>query len=89
LKDVVETGLEQDYGFIILADHGNADVMFNKDGSPHTAHTTNPVPCILVGNNVANYKLEEGRLGDIAPTLLDYMEIEAPEEMTGKSLIVR
>jgi 2,3-bisphosphoglycerate-independent phosphoglycerate mutase len=89
LKDVVETGLEQDYGFIILADHGNADVMFNEDGSPHTAHTTNPVPCILVGNNVANYKLEEGRLGDIAPTLLDYMEIEAPEEMTGKSLIVR
>ena len=86
---MVEAGLAQDYGFIILADHGNADVMFNADGSPNTAHTTNPVPCILVGNNVSDFKLEEGRLGDIAPTLLDYMEIEAPEEMTGKTLIVR
>lgn len=89
LRDVVEAGVTQDYAFIILADHGNADVMFNEDGSPNTAHTTNPVPCILVGNNVADYKLNEGRLGDIAPTLLDYMEIEKPAEMTGKSLIIR
>ncbi len=89
LKDVVEAGLKNDYAFIILADHGNADVMFNEDGSPNTAHTTNPVPCILVGNNVQDYKLHEGRLGDIAPTLLDYMEIETPAEMTGKSLIER
>ncbi len=89
LKDVVEAGLKQDYAFIILADHGNCDVMFNEDGSPNTAHTTNPVPCILVGNHVANFRLNEGRLGDIAPTLLDYLEIAKPSEMTGKSLIVR
>lgn len=89
LKDVVETGLKKDYAFIILADHGNADVMYNPDGSPNTAHTTNPVPCVFVGNDVKNYTLNEGRLGDIAPTLLDYMEIEKPAEMTGKSLIKR
>lgn len=89
LKDVVEAGLKNDYAFIILADHGNADKMYNEDGSPNTAHTTNPVPCILVGNNVGGFKLHEGRLGDIAPTLLDYMEIDRPAEMTGKSLIVR
>jgi 2,3-bisphosphoglycerate-independent phosphoglycerate mutase len=89
LKDVVEAGLKQDYVFIILADHGNADMMYNEDGSPNTAHTTNPVPCILVGNNVSDFELQEGRLGDIAPTLLDYMKIAKPVEMTGKSLITR
>lgn len=87
LKDVVEAGLSQDYGFIILADHGNADMMINPDGSPNTAHTTNPVPCILVGKNVQNLHLEDGRLADIAPTLLDYMNIQKPDTMTGKSLI--
>jgi 2,3-bisphosphoglycerate-independent phosphoglycerate mutase len=89
LKDVVEAGLKQDYAFIILADHGNADVMFNEDGSPNTAHTTNPVPCILVGNHVDGFLLKEGRLGDIAPTLLDYLEIEKPSQMTGESLILK
>lgn len=89
LKDVIEAGLEQDYGFIILADHGNCDVMFNEDGSPNTAHTTNPVPCILVGNDVKSMSLHEGRLGDIAPTLLDYMQIEKPKDMTGKTLLKR
>ena len=89
LKDVVEAGLKQDYAFIILADHGNCDVMFNEDGSPNTAHTTNPVPCILVGNHVDGFSLNEGRLGDIAPTILDYMEIEKLADMTGKSLIIK
>jgi len=89
LKHVVEAGLKQDYAFIILADHGNADLMYNEDGSPNTAHTTNPVPCILVGNNVSDFNLKEGRLGDIAPTLLDYMQIAQPAEMTGKSLITK
>lgn len=87
LKDVVEAGLAQDYTFIILADHGNADLMFNEDGSPNTAHTTNPVPCILVGNEANKYTLHKGRLGDVAPTILNIMEIDIPAEMTGKSLI--
>ncbi len=89
LKDVIEAGLKKDYAFIVLADHGNADVMFNEDGSPNTAHTTNPVPCILIGNNVSHLKLAEGKLGDIAPTLLDYMNINIPAEMSGTSLIIR
>lgn len=87
LKDVVEAGLKKDFQFIILADHGNADVMVNPDGSPNTAHTTNPVPCILVANNVHKKLLQPGKLGDIAPTLLELMEIEKPEIMTGVSII--
>lgn len=87
LKAVVEAGLKQDYEFIILADHGNADCMVNEDGSPNTAHTTQPVPCFLVGNNVGDKTLHEGVLGDVAPTLLHLMGVETPEAMTGKSLL--
>ena len=87
VKNVVEAGLKNDYTFIILADHGNCDKMINADGSPNTAHTTHPVPCFLVGNNLNGIQIKEGVLGDIAPTLLDYMGIEIPEEMTGKSLL--
>lgn len=86
-KAVVEAGLEKDYQFIILADHGNADCMRNEDGSPNTAHTTQPVPCFLVANNAHNHKLNSGVLGDVAPTLLALMGVEKPEEMTGKSLL--
>ena len=86
-RDVVEAGLEQDYQFIILADHGNSDCMVNEDGSPNTAHTTQPVPCFLVGNDVSNYQLREGVLGDVAPTLLKLMNIEQPQAMTGKSIV--
>lgn len=72
---------------LITADHGNADQMLEPDGvSPFTAHTTNPVPFIVVG---ADVRLHEGRLSDIAPTMLDLMGLNQPEEMTGKSLIVR
>ena len=73
---------------LITADHGNADKMVNEDGSVHTAHTTNPVPFIIkgIGNDV---KLADGRLADIAPTMLDIMGIEKPAEMTGHSLLVR
>ncbi len=72
---------------IVTADHGNAEVMIDDDGkTPHTAHTTNPVPFILVGADVT---LRPGRLSDIAPTILDIMGIEKPKEMTGESLIVR
>ena len=86
---VVEAGLKQDYTFIILADHGNCDKMLNEDGTPNTAHTTHPVPCFLVGNQLNGTSIKEGRLGDIAPTLLEYMNIEIPAEMTGESLLVK
>ncbi|MCT4623070.1 MAG: 2,3-bisphosphoglycerate-independent phosphoglycerate mutase [Schleiferiaceae bacterium] len=88
-KSVVEAGLKSDYTFIILADHGNCDKMINEDGSPNTAHTTHPVPCFLVGNNLDGLNIKEGKLGDIAPTLLDYMGVEIPAEMTGESLLVK
>ncbi|MGD1848878.1 MAG: 2,3-bisphosphoglycerate-independent phosphoglycerate mutase, partial [Salibacteraceae bacterium] len=86
-KQVVEAGLENDYSFIIIADHGNADFMVNADGSPHTAHTTNLVPCILVDQKFEGH-LREGILADVAPTLLDLMGIEQPAAMTGRSLLV-
>lgn len=86
LKDVVETGQKKGYEFIIIADHGNADVMINDDGSPNTAHTTNPVPFILVSEN-RNYSIHDGRLADIAPTILTLMHIPIPSEMTGKILV--
>jgi 2,3-bisphosphoglycerate-independent phosphoglycerate mutase len=73
------------YDVMIIADHGNADMAINKDGSPNTAHSLNPVPCILVTND---YKtIREGILADVAPTLLTIMGIEIPNEMTGKVLI--
>lgn len=84
---VVEAGLKQDYRFIILADHGNADCMRNADGSPNTAHTTQPVPCFLVGNEVDAIQMNEGVLGDVAPTILSLMDVEQPAAMTGKSLL--
>ena len=62
--------------------------MRNEDGSPNTAHTTQPVPCFLIGNDVEKIKLHEGVLGDIAPTLLELLNIEKPQAMSGKSLIV-
>ncbi len=71
---------------LVTADHGNADCMRSPDGQPHTAHTTNPVPLILVG---AQAKLRPGRLADLAPTLLELMGFEKPVEMTGESLIVK
>ncbi len=87
-RDVVEAGLASGYTFIILADHGNADCMLNEDGTPHTAHTTQPIPCFLVGGDRKNIKLNKGVLGDIAPTILDIMELEKPTGMTGKSLLL-
>src|SRR5699024_5160251 len=72
---------------LITADHGNAEQMIDyKTGEPHTAHTTNPVPLILVGKE--DVKLKEGKLADLAPTMLELMGLEKPEEMTGESIIV-
>ena len=85
VKQVVEAGIENNYSFIIIADHGNADYEINEDGTPNTAHTTNPVPCILIDND---YKLiNKGKLADIAPTILKLMQISQPSEMTGISLV--
>ena len=83
---VVKAALESDYDIIIIADHGNPDIMINPDGSPNTAHTTNLVPCILVTNN-SPYKLKDGKLGDLAPTILTIMGEKIPEEMTGEVLV--
>lgn len=85
LKRVVDTVLETEGICVITADHGNAEKMLDTGGSPFTAHTTNPVPFIVIGYDC---KLQEkGKLADIAPTLLDIMEIQKPLEMDGKSLI--
>ena len=85
LEKVIETGKSKGYEFIVIADHGNADMAINPDGSPNTAHSLNPVPVILVTNDVI--KLQNGILADIAPTILNRMRIEKPKEMSGKSLI--
>jgi 2,3-bisphosphoglycerate-independent phosphoglycerate mutase len=85
-EKVISTALNNGYDTIVIADHGNADCMINDDGSPNTAHTTNLVPCILVSNTFKG-ELMPGKLGDLAPTILELMGIPQPEEMTGKSLI--
>lgn len=87
VKAVVETALENNYTTIIIADHGNCETMINPDGSPNTAHTTNPVPIILVDKD--QIRVQDGVLGDLAPTILELMGIEKPVVMTGHSLLVR
>ncbi|MBQ9659374.1 MAG: 2,3-bisphosphoglycerate-independent phosphoglycerate mutase [Clostridia bacterium] len=89
VERVVEAILAKDGKMIITADHGNAEQMIDyKTGEPHTAHTTNPVPLILVSNN-PELKINSGKLADLAPTLLELLNIEKPEEMTGESLLVK
>lgn len=83
---VTEAALKNGYATIIIADHGNADMMINDDGSPNTAHTTNLVPCILVDDNYHG-KLKDGKLGDLAPTILTLMGIPIPSQMTGNVLL--
>ncbi|WP_256009506.1 2,3-bisphosphoglycerate-independent phosphoglycerate mutase [Desertivirga xinjiangensis] len=85
LQKVVETGLSLGYSFIVIADHGNADYMLNEDGSPNTAHTTNLVPCILVDKDYKH--INNGKLGDIAPTVLQILNVPIPEKMTGDVLV--
>ena len=85
VKEVVETAIENNYTTIIIADHGNCETMINPDGTPNTAHTTNPVPIILVNKDLKN--INNGVLGDIAPTVLELMGIQQPEAMTCKSLL--
>jgi 2,3-bisphosphoglycerate-independent phosphoglycerate mutase len=85
---VTEAAVKNDYAVIIIADHGNADMMINPDGTPNTAHTTNLVPCILV-NGPEGVRMKDGKLGDLAPTILALMGIPAPAEMTGESLLIK
>ena len=86
-KRIIEKAQTKNYSILVIADHGNSDIMINKDGSPNTAHTTNMVPLILIDNNIK--KIQNGVLGDIAPTILDIMNIEIPKKMTRKSLIIK
>jgi len=84
LQRVVETAKENKYDVLIIADHGNADRMKNPDGSAHTAHTSVPVPVIMVTEK--DVTLSSGRLADVAPSLLKMLELDQPEDMTGKAL---
>jgi 2,3-bisphosphoglycerate-independent phosphoglycerate mutase len=85
LQRIVKAGKEHNYSFIIIADHGNADFAINPDGSPNTAHSTNPVPCILIDEDYTG--INDGKLADIAPTVLKLLNIDAPKEMNGDILI--
>lgn len=89
LSQIIPVALAHDYSCLLIADHGNSDYLINEDGTPNTAHTKNPVPCVLVQAHPApGVKLRDGRLADVAPTLLQLLGIAQPEVMTGRSLIV-
>lgn len=83
-RAVAETAKENGYTVIIIADHGNSDYMINEDGTPNTAHTTNLVPCIVMDEQLT---VKDGKLGDLAPTILKIMEVAIPKEMTGDVLV--
>lgn len=84
IGEVVEAARKNNYSVIIIADHGNADNAINPDGSPNTAHSLNPVPCIVISDKVKS--VNNGILADVAPTILKIMGMEQPEKMTGKAL---
>jgi len=86
-RQVMEAALELGYCAVVTADHGNADIMMDTNGGPHTAHTTNPVPFIVIKDGIKEPLREGGKLGDFAPTLLDLMELPIPEEMDGESIL--
>ena len=85
VKEVIQTALRHNYTTLLIADHGNCETMVNPDGIPHTAHTTNPVPIILIDNDLK--KINGGVLGAIAPTILELIGIDPPKAMTQKSLL--
>lgn len=85
-QSVVEAAIANGYTPIIIADHGNSDIMMNPDGSPNTAHTTNLVPCIFADDDIKE-PVKDGKLGDLAPTILTLMGVAIPEEMTGNVLV--
>ncbi|MFT6370992.1 MAG: 2,3-bisphosphoglycerate-independent phosphoglycerate mutase [Maribacter sp.] len=85
VKTVIETGLANGYSTLLIADHGNCETMINPDGSPNTAHTTNPVPIILIDSELK--QIHDGVLGDVAPTILKMIGVEQPTSMTCTSLV--
>ena len=85
-EEVITQALESGYTTIVIADHGNSDMMINEDGTPNTAHTTNPVPFIMVDDK-DKIEVKDGKLGDLAPTILTLMGLDKPKEMTGKILL--
>lgn len=87
MNKLVNTALDYDYDCLLIADHGNSDYMINEDGSPNTAHTKNPVPLIYASAQATGAQVKNGKLGDIAPTILSLMGVPAPTEMTGEVLI--
>ncbi|MEZ4985564.1 MAG: 2,3-bisphosphoglycerate-independent phosphoglycerate mutase [Saprospiraceae bacterium] len=87
LGRLIDTAKELGYECLVIADHGNSDYLINEDGSPNTAHTKNLVPCIFVNQRGGNWSVSNGKLGDVAPTLLWMMGLEAPAEMDGNILI--
>jgi 2,3-bisphosphoglycerate-independent phosphoglycerate mutase len=90
LARLAEAVLAKGGSLLITADHGNCELMVDPvSGEPHTAHTTNPVPILWVARNAIGQRLRDGSLADVAPTVLDLMGLPQPEEMTGRSLIVR
>jgi 2,3-bisphosphoglycerate-independent phosphoglycerate mutase len=88
VSQLVALGLELDYEMIIIADHGNSDYMLNDDGTPNTAHSMNPVPCFYVSKNAKGRTIKNGKLADIAPTILHLLNITPPLEMDGENLIL-
>ncbi len=88
LEDLLKTALSSGYEALVIADHGNSDYMINEDGTPNTAHTKNPVPCIFVSSEAKGMKVNPGKLADIAPTILSRMHLPIPLEMDGECLVV-
>ncbi len=86
VQQVVTAALENGYTIFLTADHGNADFLKNEDGSPNTAHTLNPVPLFIIDKEWRG-QVKAGKLGDIAPTILHFMGIPIPTEMTGDVLV--
>ena len=83
---IVPAALENGYAVFLTADHGNADYLINEDGTPNTAHTLNPVPLFVIANDY-NGTLKPGKLGDLAPSILSYMGLPIPADMTGNVLL--
>ncbi len=86
VEQIVQLALKKEYTIFLTADHGNSDYMINEDGSPNTAHTLNPVPFFIISNSFKG-KVKDGKLGDIAPTILHFMGIPIPAEMSGDVLV--
>lgn len=87
LGRLIDTALTYSYEAIVIADHGNSDYMINEDGTPNTAHTKNPVPCVYVSSDPGEASIKDGKLADIAPTILQMLNVQPPKEMDGEVLI--